>query len=300
MNKNTKYWAFTWETNIHQKKLPSVAKLKTFLNQVTEYNVFQTERGEKKQKLHYQGVFTLFGPRQSKIQVLNLFRESFGNIAGLTLSKVHDKLAIMKYVTKKETRVDGPYYGGKFEKFDEKMSKMKLLPWQEKLYEFLLQTNKDQIFRQRKIIWLEDQTGNSGKSELQKWLRVGQRSITARKLPVSSVDRLISAVSKVVNSESVELFMIDLTRTRGETQSYEDLFAAIEDIKNGYLVDTMYGKYNEVIFDRPLIIIFSNKPLSDFSKFLSSDRWHRLVLNSNKELEHWEFDSHGYLIKNEL
>lgn len=66
----------------------------------------------------------------------------------------------------------------------------------------------------------------------------------ARSLPVSSVDRLISAVHILNNTYEVDVYLIDLTRTQGEDQSYNDLFAAIEQIKNGHIIDVMYGKYN--------------------------------------------------------
>ena len=67
MHNNTKYWAFTWGTNV------------------------------------------------SKKQLLNLFEENFKNISGVTLSKIYNKKAAMKYAYKEETRVKGPFYVGKKE-----------------------------------------------------------------------------------------------------------------------------------------------------------------------------------------
>ena len=74
---NTKYWAFTWETNVRQKKLPDEESLIKMLNWIADYGQFQKERGEKNSKLHYQGCFTLTGPRQSKRGVLSLFEKGF-------------------------------------------------------------------------------------------------------------------------------------------------------------------------------------------------------------------------------
>ena len=48
-------------------------------------------------------------------QLLNLFEENFKNISGLTLSKIYDKKAAMKYASKEETRIKGPFYVGKKE-----------------------------------------------------------------------------------------------------------------------------------------------------------------------------------------
>ena len=96
MNTNTKNWAFTWGTTVSQKKLPNENKLKGFLNRNTEYCTFQLERGSIKNKEHYQGAFTLVGPRISKKQLLERFQEIFNNVSGLTLSKTYDSKAAMK------------------------------------------------------------------------------------------------------------------------------------------------------------------------------------------------------------
>jgi len=286
MNAQTKNWAFTWDTNVNQKQLPNEMKLKKFLNQISDYCTFQLECGTVASKNHYQGAFVLSGTRVSKKQLLELFQQSFKNVSGLTLSKIYDKKAAMEYASKQDTRVKGPFYVGKKEKFSEEFASMTLLPWQKQLYEFVL-TNKDNpLIRERKIIWVEDNRGCTGKSKFQKWLRLGQKDITARKLPVSTVERLISAVTKLTEQEVVDLLMINLTKSRGQDQSMADMFATIEDIKDGFIVDTMYGKYTEAIFEPPVIMIFTNEKLDDHLASLSPDRWLRLFINSDLSIEH--------------
>jgi hypothetical protein len=271
MNKETKYWSLTWDTNIKQRKLPNEEVLLSFFDKVADECVFQFEKGKTKGKLHIQGVFTLLGPRQSKKNTLELFQKKFKNIAGLTISPVYDKIAIKAYVTKEQGRVKGPFYGGKMEMYDQEMAKMKLRQWQKELFEIL--TGEDQkMLRDRKVIWIQD-AGNTGKSWFQKWLRIGQRKLTVRALPVSRVDRLISAVAILSKTVKVDVYTIDLTRTKGEEQSYKDLFSVVEQIKNGHVVDVMYGKYNEAIFQPPMIIIFTNNKIEEFEHFLSPDRW---------------------------
>jgi len=61
-------------------------------------------------------------------------------------------------------------------------------------------------------------------------------------LPVSTVERLISAITKLIQQEDIDLLMINLTKSRGQDQSMPDMFATIEDIKDGFIVDTMYVK----------------------------------------------------------
>ena len=79
-------------------------------------------------------VFTLQGPRRSKKQVLELFEERVGNVKGLTLSKVYDKEAIMKYVTKEDTRVDGPFSVGKNDAMRLEYESATLNDWQSDLF----------------------------------------------------------------------------------------------------------------------------------------------------------------------
>jgi len=285
MHKNTKYWSFTWGTTVTQKKLPNEMKLKKFLNNITEICVFQLECGSVKHKEHYQGAFTLVGPRLSKKQLLEQFQEIFSNVSGLTLSKTYDSKAAIKYASKIESRVKGPFYVGQKENYSEEYASMNLRQWQKELFEFILVNKNNPIIRERKIIWVEDNKGCTGKSRFQKWLRLGQRDIIARKLPVSSVERLISAVTKLTREQEVDLLMINLTKTKGQNQSLEDMFAAIEDIKDGFIVDTMYGKYIEAIFESPLILVFTNEKLDEHISKLSADRWLRLYINSDYSIE---------------
>lgn len=277
MHTNTKYWSVTWDTNISQKKIPEEFALKEFLNQICSEACFQYEIGSEKGKLHIQGAFTLEGPRMSKTATLNLFKSRFKNIIGLTLKPVYSRLAIQAYVTKPEGRVKGPFYAGKNELHDLGFSKMQLRKWQQQLYDLLISEELPRL-KDRKVIWVQNRQGNSGKSWFQKWLRIGQKEIVVRSLPVDGVDRIMSAVNIITKKTKVDVLCYDLTRTQGENQSFKDLFSTIEQIKNGYVIDCMYGKYNESYFEPPVVIIFTNEDISNFRHYLSEDRWLVLTL----------------------
>ena len=293
MHNNTKYWAFTWDTNVKQKQLPNEVKLKKFLNKISDYYTFQLECGKVKSKNHWQGALVLSGTRVSKKQLLDLFKQTFRNVDGLTLSKIYDKKAAMEYASKSDTRVKGPFYVGRKEKFDEGYANLILRPWQNQVFEFILKNKNSPIIRERKILWIEDSSGCTGKSKFQKWLRLGQREVIARKLPVSTVERLISAVTKLVRQEDIDVLMINLTKTRGQDQSLADLLAAIEDIKDGFIVDTLYGKYIESIFEPPIVLVFSNEKLDEHISKLSFDRWLRLHINSDLSIEYRKQNEDG-------
>jgi len=121
-----------------------------------------------------------------------------------------------------------------------------------------------QRLRKRSIDWVKDSKGGSGKSEFLQWLRAGQKDLVCQLLPIDSidlVDRLVRAVTEILKHEKVDVFMIDDTQTQGETISFTNMFEAIERIKNGYLVPTMYGRYTEAIYARSQIIFCTNRGL---------------------------------------
>ena len=281
----TKFWNFTWGTNILQKKLPSADKLINFFDKHADSAVFQFEKGEKKGKLHIQGVFTLDSKRTSKKNVLMLFAGTFKNVKGLTLSPTHSSIDSSNYCTKKEGRVSGPYYCGKSEKYDSEFAQMKLSDWQQKIFNGLLSKEADEL-RGRNVISIHDAKGKSGKSQFAKWLRVGQKELVVRKLPVASVQQLNSAVYLITKNLQVDVFIIDITRSLGKDQTFKDLFSALEDVINGYVTDVMFGKYHEALFKPPLIVVFTNYEFEELYKCMSDDRWIPFVLDVNKELMH--------------
>lgn len=72
--------------------------------------------------------------------------------------------------------------------------------------------------------------------------------------------------------------MFDFTRTRGEETRFNDLFEVIEEIKNSYIVDIMYGNFNRAFLKPAMVIIFTNEDIRKFSKYLSLDRWEAFTI----------------------
>lgn len=286
----TRYWAFTWITNIRQHKLPSEFKLARVLNQEFAHAVFKLEIGTKSEKKHWQGYIELNTPRTSKKNVLAIFESRFKNIAGLTISPVANREAIHNYVIKEETQAGKINYCGVKEVYDQEFANTSLREWQQSIFDYLLIRNKDKDYRSRKILYIEDQKGNSGKSHFTKYMRIGQKKLKAFKLPVNSVDRLLSATNLLIKQENkIDVLIIDIPRTMGADQHLEDLWSAIEDIKNGHILDVMFGKFNECLFKPPIVLVFTNIPMSQVRERLSEDRWEHLFLNGNnpRELEMW-------------
>lgn len=133
--------------------------------------------------------------------------------------------------------------------------------------------NHEKFLRDRKVIYVEDEKGGSGKSTFIKWLRTAQRYFKFRALPQASVDRLGSAVNIICKDTKLDVLVFDITQEQVMDQYNQDLFAIVESIKNGYVVDVIYGRMDEAIFKLPIIIIFSNKPFIKVRTCLSHDRW---------------------------
>lgn len=279
MNNYTRYWSFTWGTTVNRKKLPTKERLIIFFNNNAIEAVFQFERGSKKAKLHIQGCFELDSKRTSKREVLALFSGYFKNAEGLTLTPTYSSLDSKKYSQKQESRVEGPFYAGKKEFYDPEFVTKKMYPWQKDIYDLVTQEDTTHL-RGRKVLLVENVSGGAGKSDLVKRLRVGQKKIVARKLPVASVHQLTSAVHLFFKQADVDLFMIDITRSKGKDQCFEDLFAAVEEVVNGYVVDVMFGRANESIFKPPMIVIFTNYNFSELFGYLSPDRWIPFQINN--------------------
>lgn len=84
-------------------------------------------------------------------------------------------------MTKEETRLKSPFYAGNKIKFDlELANSMELKPWQQDLFDFM--KNHKEFLRDKKVIYVKDEKGGSGKSTFIKWLRTAQRYFKFRAL----------------------------------------------------------------------------------------------------------------------
>jgi len=267
-----KKWIFTWNAD-DEGNLPSVETLQKTLDLIAQEAVFQLEKGETTGRYHYQGRLTLIGSRIGKRALLNLFSE-IGDIQYLTPAPElnYDSHT---YCIKDDTRVSGPYYCGisSYKLINSQMS-TNLRTWQKDLTDFMI-NNKSYLI-DRKVLWIQNPIGGAGKSTYIKYLRVQglkKHGLKVKKLPFDKPDRLRSAIVKILKQEDVDLFCFDFTKTAGEENSFKDLFHIVEEIKNGYVIDTMYGKFNEAITQGSMVAIFTNEDINDFRQYLSPDRW---------------------------
>lgn len=271
-NRLQKRWIFTWNSD-EKGLLPPSEDVKKKLNSIVAEGVFQLEVGEKSQRKHYQGRFKLKGQRTSKSNLLKEFGEIF-NTKNLTFEPElsYDSTG---YCTKAETRIDGPWYVGLQNYISEKEPmELCLKKWQTQLLT-LIQGPLQAYLRNRKVIWVQDPVGGQGKSTFIKYLAMNEKlfDLGIEKLLIDRPDRIRSAVIKLSKKKDIDIYMFDFTRTRSKDTRLNDLFEVIEEIKNSYVVDIMYGNFNRAFLKPAIVIIFTNEDISKFSNYLSLDRW---------------------------
>lgn len=265
-----KRWTFTWNAD-DDGQLIDHHQLIRYLNEIAREGVFQKEKGKETGRLHYQGRFELKGTRIGKKQLLIMFQD-LGSIKNLTFSheRIYDST---EYCTKDETCVEGPWFVG-IDSYKQKKNQMNitLRKWQEQLLN-VMNSPLGETFRQRKVIWIQDPAGGSGKSTFLKYLSLKDEGLKFKKLPLDKPDRIRMMACKILQKEDVDAFAFDFTRTLDEETSIRSLFQIVEEIKNGHIVSAMYGNPMEVFITNPFVIIFTNEDISQYHHYLSKDRW---------------------------
>ncbi len=156
---------------------------------------------------------------------------------------------------RKETKI---YTNLDIEEFNE-YDKIEWKAWQKKVIEEVAEPCKDD----RKINWLYDEGGNTGKSYLTKYLMRVENALVVEGRKTDIFHQIAKRKEEEI---AVPLVIIDVPRASFNNISY----SAIECIKNGFISSGKYegGQYT---FKSPHVYVFANcRP--DTSKF-SEDRW---------------------------
>jgi len=243
-NTNQLYcWFFTCQTN--EPLDPDPESLHEHLKEFCKKFTFQLERGEENGKLHYQGWFSL-KQKERFSTVINLLSSQFH------LEPARDNFAAIKYCSKIDTRVDGPW--NENSTFIQTIKTEELYKWQQELKNLLLFTEPDD----RKIIIVLDKTGGKGKSAFCKYMQLTYKKVLYTRNGRSS------DIGYMVKNPRIVLW--DITRSIEGHLNYD----MVEQIKDGAVFS---GKYESgmKIFNPPHLVLFMNWS-PDYSK-LSADRW---------------------------
>ena len=150
--------------------------------------------------------------------------------------------------------------------------------WQKKIMDVINEEADD-----RTINWVYNASGCAGKSKLMKYLRWTNAEMA--RVGLGSATQIKTAVIK---KGAHQIYMVDLPRVRGSDERQQELFSALEEIKNGWVESPMYGEAAELLMDPPHIWIFSNE-LPNIS-MCSLDRWYVWHLYEVAKLEQFDDD----------
>jgi hypothetical protein len=227
--------------------------------------VFQKECGEVSGFVHYQGRFSLKA-KQRKHTLLSRMPWPEISISPTSCGNKDNDF----YVTKLDTRVDGPWKDSdKVVFLPDHLKVDNWHPWQKVVIDSL--PNK----AGRHVNMVVDKTGNHGKSTLVGNLECNHLAVD---IPFCNDHRDIMRM--VMNQEKLGCYFVDMPRAVGKDK-LRQLFAGIESIKNGYAYDDRYH-FKKEYFQQPHVWVFSNCD-PDIS-FLSVDRWKLWSINERMEL----------------
>lgn len=259
--------------------------LQTDIHRVCEHYIFQLERGNETNRLHYQGFLHL-----KKKQRPNALRSALQNAdrGGLyiTACSTAGKESLKTYCMKSDTKIDGPWSdksGLKNEiyipkQYQQFVNPNNLYPYQRKIVESV------SVFDDRTINCVYDPQGSKGKSTIAAICELLHNGIDMP--PINDFKELIQLMCNICmdrDMRSPKIVFIDMPRALRKDQLY-GMYSAIEQIKKGKLYDTRYH-YKTYWIDSPQIWVFTNTEPD--TSLLSADRWKIWSINELKQLERW-------------
>lgn len=271
--------------------LISSSKLTELLNLTAEEFIFQREVCPSTGRHHYQGVLVLT-IRQRHSTLLSRL-SALGDIKreAITLDRMRGTFEQAKeYCSKSESRADTETYVSKgiqdslakeYKGKDLEVFKtFGFFPWQEEVNKIIFKGDSFNINEasSREVFWIQDREGNSGKSLYTKYLCYNNGAIT--KLAFGSGSQMRAAVTE---EGAKSCYVIDIPRQLCNDDYKNNIFSVIEDLKNGFVKSTMYGKSTTLFMEPPIVIIFSNSECP--TEKLSVDRWRKYYIISNKLIE---------------
>ena len=234
--------------------------------------------------------------RKRKGQILKLFETNIKkndivkniNVAALMKREFYEYLEKNIEIEIKNTDSSDDLYSGNDIRFMNDRSVWH--EWQHEIYDMLFYQNisaegeQDQVRKphDREVVFVYCPHGNTGKSLFWKWLqhKVQDKNILGR-LTIGSSQQLKAALCKIPHRQ---IYVCDIPRTISteENNRMSSLISTIESLKDGVLLNVMYGENTAILMDRPHIIISSNFLIDP--NMLSRDRLKILQISKDKKL----------------
>lgn len=227
---------------------------------------FQLEQGSEGTK-HFQG-WIYYSNQREFSSMKQLCKQ-------VHWEKMKSLKASMKYCTKPETRIGGPWFKGISPPREIKLITPR--DWQCELESELQSEPND-----RTIIWYSDPKGGIGKTSLAKYLVVKYNALYVS----GKATDVKFAVSNLINKgKSPNIIIYAVPRTYETFVSYD----VLESMKDGIFFSSKYES-GMCVFPTPHVVVFAN--FLPKIENLSIDRWdirelssYGVMLNSDDEIE---------------
>jgi hypothetical protein len=268
--KPLKCWSMTLAQNF--KELPAHTRVQDTLSEFFDHWMFQLEEGSVTVKEHYQCRGILDEPQMTET-LLHIFESrGFDRRDVTVLPESNNSIqqgGLSFYVMKDDTRKAGPWHDPSYKPrkrntYDGRDLRCMENPytWQKTVMSLCNAEADD-----RTINWVYNASGCAGKSKLMKYMR--WKNPEMARVGLGSATQIKTAV---IEKGAHQVYMVDLPRVRGSDERQQELFSALEEIKNGWVESPMYGRSAELLMEPPHIWIFSNE-LPNLG-MCSLDRWH--------------------------
>lgn len=183
----------------------------------------------------------------------------------MTTQILHSQTASDVYCQKPETRVAGPWTFpfGNIGYYGQDLVPLKnYRPWQRTI----VAKCRKRYVHPRSIYVIVDPEGNTGKSELSKYLCF---KLDALLIPTGLTASQIK--SAIAGEHARKNYLIDLPRQSSTKDNLQSLLSVVEDIKKGHVTSPFYGRMSTLFMKRPNVFIFTNSHID--VRMMSKDQW---------------------------
>lgn len=247
----------------------------------------QKEHPETSHNLHYQGYVHI----EKKVRTSTLFKKvnEIEMFKGMYIAPASNNgiYALRNYCIKPKSRVDGPWADQEVYLGADLITPNQMTPAQKNLLQYLL--TQDPNSSHRKILWIHDPLGGAGKSAFKKYCQFHYKW---KGFSYATAKDILFLVAKFPNQR---VYFFNLSKTRSKDVSEEELYAALESIKDGDFISTKYEP-KTVLMNRCHVVVFANHVPND--KRLTRGRieiitWKPLPRELIEDKIEWDFNVEG-------
>lgn len=280
-------------------------ELKETLDLMCKAFVFQLEKGAKSDTKHFQCRVSLKKKCKTMVALDNIYDVLSGQSSWQYLKKTDIHISPTQsdtkdfdYVMKEDTRERPPVSSKPMDLLKPKdiIDETDFNPVQRFILNEWINKTDEWDPLGRRILFVTDVKGGAGKSELARTLCYKYPQLYAQLDGDQSMDRLVTSV---IHAGPRKAYFIDLPRASENAaldlpafmvakhdERVLNILRFCEKLKNGNVTSSFYGKYQQLIMSKPVIIVFSNWSLCRTG--LGPDRVVELDTSNFSRLNFWE------------